>query len=158
MNSVASGWKRDLIHFIGCCLAAQVGPLEGEGWRVAIQKFISVMVKRKKEWIDMKELTPLKYMSYVAKHFREVTGKDLQGLDQFTGWIGRGSYYHWRVLQQGLIHLDPRLQDEPISRTPKSHPSGRPLPAGPSSTGTPATGASAGPPGGVQPTPQGGGS
>ena len=80
-NFVASGWKRDLIHFIGCCWATQVGPLEDEGWWVAIQKFIAVMVKRKKEWIDMKELTPLKYMSYVAKHFRGVTGKDLQGLD-----------------------------------------------------------------------------
>ena len=109
MNFVASGWKQDLIHFIGCCSAAQVGPLEGKGWWVAIQKFISVMVKWKKEWTDVKELTPLKYMSYVAKCFCEVTGKDLQGLDQFAGWIGRGGYYHWRVLQQGLIHLVPHL-------------------------------------------------
>ena len=62
------------------------------------------------------------------------------------------------MFQQGLIHHVPRLQDELIPRTPKSHPSGRPLPAGSSSTGTPATGASAGPPGGTQPTPQGGGS
>ena len=83
-NFMASGWKRDLVHFIGCCWAAQVGPLEGKGWWVAIQKFISVMVKWKREWIEVKELTPLKYMSYVARTFREVTGKDLQGLDQFT--------------------------------------------------------------------------
>ena len=83
-NFVALGWKRDLVHFIGCCWEAQVGPLEDEGWRVAIEKFISVMVKWKKEWIDVKELTPLKYMPYVARTFREVTGKDLQGLDRFT--------------------------------------------------------------------------
>ena len=101
-----------------------MGPLEGEGWRVAIEKFISVMVKRKREWIDVKELTPLKYMPYVARRFREVTRKDCQGLDQFTGWIGWGGYYHWRVLQQGLIHHVPHLQDELILRTPKSHPSG----------------------------------
>ena len=157
-NYVASGWKRDLVHFIGCCWAAQVGPLEGEGWWVAIQKFILVMVQQKREWTDMKELTPLKYMPYMARLFCKVTRKDLQGLDQFTGWIGRGGYYHWRVVQQGLIHHVPHLQDEPRPRTPKSHPSGRPLPARPSSTGTPATGALAGPPGGAQPTPQGGGS
>ena len=33
---------------------------------------------------------PLQFMPYVAKLFREVTGKDLQGLSQFTGWIGQG--------------------------------------------------------------------
>ena len=105
----------------------------------------------------MKELTPLNYMPYVAKLFKEVTGKNLQGLGQFTGWIGMGGYYHWRVVQQGLIHLVPRLQDEPRPRTPKSHPSGLPLPPRTAPTGTPATGASAGQPGGAQPTPQGGG-
>ena len=152
------GWKQDLIHMIGCCWATQEGPLEGEGWRVAIEKFILVMVQKKREWIEVKELTPLKYMPYMAKHFRKVTRKDLQGLGQFTGWIGLGGDYHWRVVQQGLIHQVPHLQDEPIPRMPNSHPSGWPLPARPSSTGTPAMGALAGPPGGVQPNPQGGGS
>ena len=80
VNYVVSGWKRDLIHMIGCCWAAQEGPLEGEEWRAAIEKFISVMVQRKREWTEVKELTPLKYMPYVAKLFHEVTGKDLQGL------------------------------------------------------------------------------
>ena len=126
---------------IGCCWVAQEGPLEGEGWWVAIEKFISVMVQKKREWIEVKELTPLKYMPYMAKLFREVTGKDLQGLGQFTGWIGLGGYYHWRVVQQGLIHQVPHLQDEPIPRTPNSHPSGRPLPVRPSSTVTLAMGA-----------------
>ena len=27
-NYVASGWKRDLTHFIGCCWAAQIGSLD----------------------------------------------------------------------------------------------------------------------------------
>ena len=156
-NYVALGWKRDLNHMIGCCWAAQVGLLEDERWHVAIEKFISMMIQHKKEWMDVKELTPLNFMPYVAKLFKEVTSKDIWGLDQFTGWIGLGGYYHWRVAQQGLIHLVPRLQDEPMPRTPKSHPSGWPLPPRLAQTRTPATGASAGQMGRAQPTPQGGG-
>ena len=154
-NYVASGWRRDLFHFIGCCWAAQVGSLEEEGWRVAIMKFLEVMTQRKKEWVDLKELTPLRYMPYVARLFHEVTGREFWGLDRFMGWIGRGGYYHWRLVQQGLIHHVPRLQDEPIPKAPKSRPSGRPLPARPCSAGTQAPGAATGPPG--QPTPPGGG-
>ena len=75
-------------------------------------------------WSDMKELMPLQFMPYMAKLFREVTGKDLQGLDQFTGWIGLGGYYHWRVAQQGLLHLVPCLQGQRTPRTPDAHPSG----------------------------------
>ena len=142
-NYVASGWKRDLTHIIDCCWAAQVGSLESEEWGIAIKKFLSEMTERKaQEWTDVKELTPLKFMPYVAKLFKEVTGKDLQGLGQFTGWIGLGGYYHWRVAQQDLIHLVPRLQDQPMLRTPTAHPSGRPLPLRPARTGTPAMGAS----------------
>ena len=142
-NYVASGWKRDLIHIIGCCWVAQVGSLEQDEWRVAIKKFLAVMVERKAhEWMDVKELMPLQFMPYVAKLFREVTGKDLQCLSQFTGWIGLGGYYHWRVAQQGLLHLVPHLQDQSMLRTPTAHPSGLPLPPRPARTETPAMGAS----------------
>ena len=106
-NYMASGWRQDLIHMVGCCWAAQVGLLDDEEWCVAIEKFISVMTECKRKWTDVKELMPLKFMPYMAKLFKEVTGKDLQGLGQFTGWIGLGGYYHWRVAQQGLIHLVP---------------------------------------------------
>ena len=143
-NYVASGWKRDLIHIIGCCWAAQVGSLEQEEWSVAIEKFLSVMAKRKaREWIDVKELKPLQFMPYVAKLFEGITGKDLHGLGQFTGWISLGGYYHWRVAQQGLIHLVPHLQDQLMLRVPRAHPSGQPLPLRPALTETPAAGASA---------------
>ena len=112
---------------------------------MAIKKFLSVMAERKaREWTDVKELMPLKFMPYVAKLFKEVTSKDLQGLGQFTGWIGLGGYYHWRVAQQGLIHLVPHLQDQRMPRTPKARPSGRPLPLRLAQTGTPAMGASVG--------------
>ena len=143
-NYMASGWERDLIHMVGCCWAAQVGLLEDEEWQVAIEKFISVMTQCKWEWTDVKELMPLKFMPYVAKLFKEVTGKDLQGLGQFTGWIGLGGYYHWRVAQQGLIHLVPCLQDKPMPKPPKTCPSGRNLPPRPARTRTPATEASVG--------------
>ena len=125
---------------------------------MAIHKFLAVMVKRKaSEWTDIKELTPLQFMTYVAKLFREVTGKDLQGLSQFTGWISQGGYYHWRVAQQGLLHLVPHLQGQPMPRTPNACPSGRPLPLRPARTKTPATGASARWQNRAQPTPNGGG-
>ena len=46
-NFVASGWRRDLTHFIGCCWSAQIGSLERDEWHVAITKFLAVMAKKK---------------------------------------------------------------------------------------------------------------
>ena len=101
------------------------------------------MVKKKNhEWTDIKELTPLQFMPYVAKLFREVTRRDLSGLNHFTGWIGIGSYYHWRVVQQGLVHHVPHLTGQPAPRTPDAHPSGKSLPPKPSQTETLSTGVS----------------
>ena len=155
-NYVASGWKRDLTHFIGCCWVAQMGSLDWDEWHVAITKFLEVMAKQKaSEWTDIKELMPLQFMPYVAKLFKEVTGQDLQGLSHFTGWIGQGGYYHWRVVQQGLIHLVPHLPRQPMPRTPDAHPSGRPLPPKTAQTETPSTGASGKPPDRTQPAPGG---
>ena len=142
-NYVASGWRQDLMYIIGCCWVAQVGPLDSEEWGVAIRKFLVVVRNRKAiEWTDIKELTPLQFMPYVANLFREVTGKDLQGLSQFTGWIGLGGYYHWRVAQQGLLHAIPHLQGQPVPMGPIAHPSGRPHPPRLTQTETQAAGAS----------------
>ena len=142
-NYVPSGWKRDLTHFIGSCWEVQIGSLERNEWRVAITKFLGVMAKKKNhEWTDIKELMPLQFMPYVAKLFREVTGQDLPGLGHFTRWIGLGGYYHWRVVQQGLIHLVPHLAGQPMPREPDTCPSGKPLPKKPAQTETPSTGAS----------------
>ena len=67
-NFVASGWRRDLTHFIGCCWSAQIGSLERDEWRVAITKFLAVMAKKKNsEWTDIKELMPPQFMPYMAK-------------------------------------------------------------------------------------------
>ena len=156
-NFVASGWRRDLTHFIGCCWSAQVGSLERDEWHVAITKFLTVMAKKKnREWTDIKELTPLQFMPYVVKLFREVTGRDLSGLSHFTGWIGIGGYYHWRVVQQGLAHQVPHLAGQPVPRTPDTRPSGKPLPPNPPPTETPSTGASGQQQGRSQPAPRGG--
>ena len=142
-NFVASGWRCDLTHFIGCCWSAQIGSLEWDKWHAAITKFLAVMAKKKnREWTDVKELTPLQFMPYVAKLFREVTGRNLSGLSQFTGWIGIGGYYHWRVVQQGLVHQVPHLAGQPAPWTPDAHPSGKPLPSDPPPTETPSPGAS----------------
>ena len=139
-NYVPSGWKRDLTHFIGSCWEAQIGSLERDEWHAAITKFLAVMAKKKsREWLEIKEVTPLQFMPYVAKLFREVTGQDLAGLGHFTRWIGLGGYYHWRVAQQGLIHLVPHLAGQPAPREPDARPSGKSLPK---KTETPSTGAS----------------
>ena len=114
------------------------------------------MAKRKNcEWTDIKELTSLQFMPYMAKLFREVTGQDLTGLGHFTEWIGLGDYYHWRVIQQGLIHLIPHLTGQPVPRAPDTHPSGKPLPPKPAQTETPSTGASGKRPDRTQPAPGG---
>ena len=105
--------------------------------------------------MDIKELTPLQFMPYVAKLFREVTGRDLSGLGHFTRWIGLGGYYHWRVAQQGLIHHVPHLAGQPVPRTPDARPSGKPLPLKPAQTKTPSTGASGKQPDRSQPAPGG---
>ena len=111
--------------------------------------------KKNREWTDIKELTPLQFMPYVAKLFREVTGRDLSGLSHFTGWIGIGGYYHWRVVQQGLVHHVPHLAGQPAPRTPDARPSGKSLPPKPSQTETPSTGASGKQPDRSQPAPGG---
>ena len=131
------------MHIIGCCWAAQVGPLDSEEWDAAINKFLVVMRNRRAiEWTDIKELSPLQFMPYVADLFKDIMGKDLQGLGEFTGWIGIGGYYHWKVAQLGQLQSCPRLQGHLVPNGPVTLPSSRPHPLEPTQTRTPATGAS----------------
>ena len=113
--------------------------------------------RRAVEWTDIKELTPLQFMPYVADLFQEVTGKDLQGLSRFTGWIGLRGYYHWKVAQLGLLHVCPHLQGQPVPRGPMACPSGQPHPPRSTQTETSAAGASGRHQDGVQPIPDRGG-
>ena len=88
-----------------------MGPLDSKEWQVAICKFLAVMRnKRAIEWMDIKQLSPLNFMPYVAQLFKSITGKDLKGLNDLTGWIGLGGYYHWKLAQLGQLQACPRLQ------------------------------------------------
>ena len=62
------------------------------------------------EWVDIKELTPLKFMPYMAELFQNITGRDLKGLGDFMGWVGIGSYYHWKLSELGKDDLSKRLE------------------------------------------------
>ena len=152
-NYVASGWKWDLTHIIGCYWVTQVGPLDSEEWEVAIRKFLKAMRNRRaSEWMDIKELSPLKFMPYMAELFKNITGKDLKGLGDFTRWIGLGGYYHWKLAQLGQLQACPCLQGHPVPDGPIAQPSGRPHLRGSTQTGTLATGASGRRQDGSQPT------
>ena len=157
-NYVASSWKRDLTHIISCYWVAQVGPLDSEEWEVAIQKFLKVMKNRKaSEWTDIKELSLLKFMPYMAELFRNITGRDLKGLSDFMGWVGLGGYYHWKLSQLHQLSACPCLQGQPVPDRPVARPSGQPHPRRSTQTGTPATRASGRHQDGSQPTSDRGG-
>ena len=113
--------------------------------------------KRTIEWTNIKELSPLQFMPYVAKQFKNITGKDLQGLSDFTGWIGLGGYYHWKLAQLSQLQACPRLQGQPVPKGPMARPSGQPHPLRSTQTGTPVTGDSRSCQDGSQPTSDRGG-
>ena len=43
MDFVPSGWKKDLMHIVGCFYASQIGPLNTCQWYSDQDKFIQVM-------------------------------------------------------------------------------------------------------------------
>ena len=47
-NYVLSGWKRDLLHIVGCHYVHQIGPLDGK-WEKDIQAFLQAMELHKEE-------------------------------------------------------------------------------------------------------------
>ena len=125
---------------------------------MAIHKFLVVMRNRRAvEWMDIKELSLLDFIPYVAELFKNIMGKDLQGLSDFTGWIGLGGYYHWKPPQLGQLHACPRLQGKPVPKGPMAQPSRRPHPQRSTQTGTQAAGSSGRHRDGGQPTSDWGG-
>ena len=74
---------------------------------VGIHRFIRAMREWKEsKWVDIKELTPLKFM------FRDITDRDLSGLGDYMGWVGHGSYYHWKLSELGQLSACPHLQGQ----------------------------------------------
>ena len=119
---------------MGCFYAYHVGPLSSKQWEKDIQALLSHMrTRREIEWLRIKELWPLDFMGYVATTFKEVTGHLLPGLEDFTGWIRAGGYYHWRVAELGQVDLCPHLRGLKILAGPWPRPSFSTPPSGPPS-------------------------
>ena len=118
-RSSTRGSRKHLTHIIGCYWVAQVGPLDSEEWEVVICKFLKAMENQKaSEWMDIKELSPLKFMPYMAELFRNITGRDLKGLSDFMGWVWLGGYYHWKLSQLGQLSTCPCLQGQLVPDGP----------------------------------------
>ena len=94
------------------------------------------------EWLDIKELAPLRYMPYVARCFQETTSHHLQGLGLHTRWIRARSYYHWKVAELNQLQHCPHLQGLPVPSGPMEHPSELQQPQRPNKPGAAAPGAS----------------
>ena len=79
--------------------------------------------RKDSECLDIKELTPLQYMPYVARCFQETTGHHLKRLNKHTWWIRARSYYHWKVADLNQLEHCPHLQGLPVPPGPMAHPS-----------------------------------
>ena len=143
MDFIPSGWRRDLIHMVGCFYASQIAPLNSQEWDNDWDKFIQAMDECKDyEWLDIKELAPLRYMPYVARCFQETTSHHLQGLGLHTRWIRARSYYHWKVAELNQLQHCPHLQGLPVPPGPMECPSELQQPQRPNKPGAMVPGAS----------------
>ena len=140
MDIVPSGWKRDLMHMVGCFYAFQITPLNTRQWYSDQDKFIQTMEQCKREWLDIKVPAPLHYMRYVAKCFMESTGHNLKGLGLHTKWIRARSYYHWKVAKLQQLQHCPHLQGLLVPPGPMEHPSALQQPQRPNRQGASAPG------------------
>ena len=131
-NYVPSGWKMDLLHIVVCHYAHQIGPLTNERWKKDSKAFLQTMkLRREKEWLAIKELEPLDYMSYVAAVFKQVTGHYLKGLSGYTGWMRAGGYYHWKAAELNQLDCCPHLRGIPVHKGPMAQPRTRQQPPRP---------------------------
>ena len=142
MDFVPSGWKRDLMHMVGCFYASQIAPLNTQQWHSDQDKFIQAMKGHKSEWLDIKELVPFHYMRYVAKCFLDTTGHGLKGLGLHTKWIRARSYYHWKVAELHQLQHCPHLQGLQVPPGPMERPSALQQPQRPNRQGVVAPGTS----------------
>ena len=143
MDFMPSGWKRDLMHMVGCFYASQIAPLNTQQWHSDRDKFIQAMEECKDhKWLDIKELVPLRYMHYVAKCFLDTTGHNLKGLGLHTKWIRAQSYYHWKVAKLHQLQHCPHLQGLLVPPGPMECPSVLQQPQRPNRQGATAPGAS----------------
>ena len=128
---------------VGCFYASQIAPLNSQQWHSDWDKFIQAVEEHKDcEWLDIKELAPLRYMHYVAKCLLDTTGHNLKGLGLHTKWIRAQSYYHWKVAELKQLQHCPHLWGLPVPLAPTEHPSVLQQPQRPNRQGAAAPGAS----------------
>ena len=109
---------------VGCFYTSQIAPLDSREWDNDWDEFMWVIDDCKdSEWLDIKELTPLQYMPYVARCFQETTGHHLKGLSKHTGWIRAKGYYHWKVADLNQLKHCPHLRGLPVPPGPMACPS-----------------------------------
>ena len=92
-------------------------------WDKLKTKFLNHLGQHQEEWKTIKEEMSLEYMPYMEHQFLALTGVKLKGLNQFTGWIKPGSYYHGVVARKGQLHLCLHLAGTAPPRGPQIHPS-----------------------------------
>ena len=128
---------------VGCFYTSQITSLNSRRWHNDWDKFIQAMEECKdSECLDIKELTPLRYMHYVARCFQETTSHQLQGLGLHTWWIRAQSYYHWKVAELNQLQHCPHLQGQPVPPRPMECPSELQQPQRPNKPGAAAPGTS----------------
>ena len=62
-------------------------------------------------------------MPFIVGEFHAVTGMCLHELQDFTGWIKKGSYYHGLLVYQGQIEECPQLIGVELPKWPQPKPS-----------------------------------
>ena len=87
------------------------------------EKFFTHLLPHKEEMLGIKERCPMNYMPYVEEQFWRAMGLQLNGLQDFTGWIKPGSYFHGLVARQGHLYRCLHLVGVPLPRWPQVTPS-----------------------------------
>ena len=92
-------------------------------WMWVRELFFDHFMAKKAKALRIKEESPLDYMPFIAGEFYGATGICLQELQDFTGWIKRGSYYHGLLVHRGQIEECPHLIGAPLPKWPQPKPS-----------------------------------
>ena len=88
------------------------------------EHFFDRFVAKKAEALRIKEESPLDYMPFIVGEFYGLTDDiHLYELQDFTGWIKRGSYYHGLLVHRGQIEECPHLIGAPLPKWPQPKPS-----------------------------------
>ena len=100
----SAGWKKDLEHALKIYYRHNITSFKEAKWARVKDKFFTHLLPHKEEMLAIKERCPMDYMPYIEEQFWRATGLELNGLQDFMGWIKPGSYYHRLVARQGHLH------------------------------------------------------